>query len=130
MQIHRLVPRSKPQPQVQKAGDKPTTPPSRSPGPQEVLRPWTFGQNPLRRMTKENRFNHSALGVTQGRGRASKPNRHSRDLLHAAKSDDMAPVGFLHHENLPTWDGIEPATFSAESQGQTNHTPQKKPSSL
>ncbi|GFU68525.1 hypothetical protein TNCV_1989751 [Trichonephila clavipes] len=46
--------------------------------------------------------------------RASKPNRHSRDLLHAVY--DMAAVDFLHHENPPTWAGVEPATLGAEGQ--------------
>ncbi|GFX07080.1 transposable element Tc3 transposase [Trichonephila clavipes] len=37
----------------------------------------------------------------------SKPNRHSRDLLHAVKSYDMAAVDFRHHENSPTCSGAQ-----------------------
>ncbi|GFT76313.1 hypothetical protein TNCV_564691 [Trichonephila clavipes] len=33
----------------------------------------------------------------------------------------MAAVDFLHHENLSTWAGVEPATLGAEGQRQTNH---------
>ncbi|GFW71529.1 hypothetical protein TNCV_2309641 [Trichonephila clavipes] len=32
----------------------------------------------------------------------------------------MADVDFLHHENPPTWAGVEPATLGAEGQRQTN----------
>ncbi|GFV92358.1 hypothetical protein TNCV_3949681 [Trichonephila clavipes] len=47
-----------------------------------------------------------------------------RYLLHAVESNDMAAVDFLHHENPPTWAGVEPATLSAEGQRQTNHATQ------
>ncbi|GFV86043.1 hypothetical protein TNCV_670401 [Trichonephila clavipes] len=50
-----------------------------------------------------------------------KPNRLSRDLPHAVQSYDMTPIDFLHHENPPTWTGVEPGTLSAEGQRQTNH---------
>ncbi|GFV51457.1 hypothetical protein TNCV_843961 [Trichonephila clavipes] len=53
-----------------------------------------------------------------------KPNRHSRNLLHAAQSYDMDAVNFLHHENSPTWAGVEPATFGAEGRQQTNYATQ------
>ncbi|GFS90809.1 DUF4817 domain-containing protein [Trichonephila clavipes] len=33
----------------------------------------------------------------------------------------MATIDFLHHENPTTWAGVEPATFGAEGQRQTNH---------
>ncbi|GFS54644.1 transposable element Tcb1 transposase [Trichonephila clavipes] len=33
-------------------------------------------------------------------------------------------VDFLHHENPPTWAGVEPTTFGAEGQGQTNYITQ------
>ncbi|GFU48987.1 hypothetical protein TNCV_2332841 [Trichonephila clavipes] len=33
----------------------------------------------------------------------------------------MAAVDFLHHENPPTWAGVEPAPLGVESQRQTNH---------
>ncbi|GFY35195.1 hypothetical protein TNCV_5045691 [Trichonephila clavipes] len=36
----------------------------------------------------------------------------------------MAAVDFLHHENLPTWAGVAPATLGAEGQRQTNHATQ------
>ncbi|GFU25712.1 hypothetical protein TNCV_270661 [Trichonephila clavipes] len=36
----------------------------------------------------------------------------------------MANVDFLHHENPPTRAGVEPATFGAEDQRQTNHATQ------
>ncbi|GFV49488.1 hypothetical protein TNCV_4544711 [Trichonephila clavipes] len=47
--------------------------------------------------------------------RSSKPNRHSRYLLHAVKSYDMATIDFLHHENPPTWAGFDPRNFDAEA---------------
>ncbi|GFV42331.1 hypothetical protein TNCV_3165621 [Trichonephila clavipes] len=56
--------------------------------------------------------------------RASKPNRHSRDILHAVLSYDMTAVDFLHHENPPTWTGIKPAILGAEGQRKTNHATQ------
>ncbi|GFV20686.1 hypothetical protein TNCV_777311 [Trichonephila clavipes] len=56
--------------------------------------------------------------------KAPKPNRCSKDLFHAVLSYDMATVDFLHHENPPTWAGVEPATLGAEGQRQTNHTTQ------
>ncbi|GFV59179.1 uncharacterized protein TNCV_2339201 [Trichonephila clavipes] len=36
----------------------------------------------------------------------------------------MAIVDFLHHENPPTWAGVEPVTLGAEVQRQTNHATQ------
>ncbi|GFW94438.1 hypothetical protein TNCV_2701591 [Trichonephila clavipes] len=36
----------------------------------------------------------------------------------------MAAVDFLHHENPPTWSGVEPATLGADGQRQTNHATQ------
>ncbi|GFW96518.1 hypothetical protein TNCV_2845751 [Trichonephila clavipes] len=36
----------------------------------------------------------------------------------------MAAVDFLHHENPPTWAGIEPATLGADGQQQTNYATQ------
>ncbi|GFX59586.1 hypothetical protein TNCV_3054051 [Trichonephila clavipes] len=36
----------------------------------------------------------------------------------------MATVDFLHHENPPTWAGIEPATLGTGGQRQTNHATQ------
>ncbi|GFV29265.1 hypothetical protein TNCV_4602971 [Trichonephila clavipes] len=36
----------------------------------------------------------------------------------------MAAVAFLHHENPPTWAGVEPATLGAEGQQQTNYATQ------
>ncbi|GFY30640.1 hypothetical protein TNCV_3118021 [Trichonephila clavipes] len=36
----------------------------------------------------------------------------------------MATVNFPHHENPPTWAGVEPATLGAEGQRQTNHVTQ------
>ncbi|GFY35215.1 hypothetical protein TNCV_5045891 [Trichonephila clavipes] len=33
----------------------------------------------------------------------------------------MAAVDFLHHENPPTWAGVETANLGAEGQRQTNH---------
>ncbi|GFS93005.1 hypothetical protein TNCV_532151 [Trichonephila clavipes] len=36
----------------------------------------------------------------------------------------MAVVGFLHHENPPTWAGVEPTTLGAEGQRQT-HPPSR-----
>ncbi|GFU14680.1 hypothetical protein TNCV_746651 [Trichonephila clavipes] len=40
----------------------------------------------------------------------------------------MAVVDSLHHENPPTWAGVEPATLGAEGQRQTNHATQRAPS--
>ncbi|GFW56264.1 netrin unc-6 [Trichonephila clavipes] len=57
--------------------------------------------------------------------RASKPNRHSRDLLHTEY--DMAAVDFLHHENPPTWARVEPVTLGTGGQRQTNHATQAGP---
>ncbi|GFU45568.1 retrovirus-related Pol polyprotein from transposon opus [Trichonephila clavipes] len=37
----------------------------------------------------------------------------------------MAAIDFLHHENTPTWAGIEPATLGAEGQRQTYHATQR-----
>ncbi|GFW42580.1 hypothetical protein TNCV_4257741 [Trichonephila clavipes] len=51
--------------------------------------------------------------------KASKPSRHSRDLLQAVQSNDMATVDFLHHENSPTSVGVESTTLGAEGQRQT-----------
>ncbi|GFV83338.1 hypothetical protein TNCV_1900641 [Trichonephila clavipes] len=36
----------------------------------------------------------------------------------------METVDFLHHENLPTWAGVGPATLGTEGQRQTNHATQ------
>ncbi|GFW39804.1 hypothetical protein TNCV_2419701 [Trichonephila clavipes] len=36
----------------------------------------------------------------------------------------MATVDFLHHENPPTWAGVELATLGTEGQRQTNHDTQ------
>ncbi|GFW20214.1 hypothetical protein TNCV_1855381 [Trichonephila clavipes] len=33
----------------------------------------------------------------------------------------MAAVDFLHHENPPTWAGVEPAALGAEGQRKINH---------
>ncbi|GFT29330.1 hypothetical protein TNCV_756961 [Trichonephila clavipes] len=59
--------------------------------------------------------------------RTSKPNKHSRDLLHIIQSYDMA-ADFLQYENSPTWAGIDTATLGAEGQQQINHATQ--PSNL
>ncbi|GFW79356.1 hypothetical protein TNCV_2477631 [Trichonephila clavipes] len=40
------------------------------------------------------------------------------------ESYDMAAVDFLHHENPPTWAGVQPATLGGEGQRQTNHATQ------
>ncbi|GFW77665.1 hypothetical protein TNCV_133561 [Trichonephila clavipes] len=48
----------------------------------------------------------------------------SRDFLHAAQSYDTATADFLHHENPPTWAGVEPTTLGAEGQRQTNYATQ------
>ncbi|GFT62450.1 hypothetical protein TNCV_2899811 [Trichonephila clavipes] len=53
--------------------------------------------------------------------RAPNPNRHSRPYLYAVQSYDVVSVDFLHHESLPTWAGVEPASLGAEGQRQTNH---------
>ncbi|GFV47603.1 hypothetical protein TNCV_2081631 [Trichonephila clavipes] len=55
--------------------------------------------------------------------RAPKPNRHSRALLHAILSNDMAAFDFLHHKNPSTFAGVEPSTLGAEDQRQTNQPP-------
>ncbi|GFW74626.1 hypothetical protein TNCV_962011 [Trichonephila clavipes] len=34
----------------------------------------------------------------------------------------MAAVDFLHHENPPTWAGVESTTLDAEGQRQTDHS--------
>ncbi|GFV20027.1 uncharacterized protein TNCV_1154281 [Trichonephila clavipes] len=36
----------------------------------------------------------------------------------------MATVDFLHHENPPTWAGVEPTTLDADGQRQTNYATQ------
>ncbi|GFY31378.1 hypothetical protein TNCV_4989371 [Trichonephila clavipes] len=36
----------------------------------------------------------------------------------------MDAVDFAHHENPPTWAGVEPATLGTEGQRQTNYAPQ------
>ncbi|GFV81343.1 hypothetical protein TNCV_4773691 [Trichonephila clavipes] len=36
----------------------------------------------------------------------------------------MTAVDFLHHENPPTWAGVEPATLGADGQRQTNYVTQ------
>ncbi|GFV68279.1 hypothetical protein TNCV_1875611 [Trichonephila clavipes] len=36
----------------------------------------------------------------------------------------MAAVDFLHHENPPTWSGVEPATLGAEGKRKINHATQ------
>ncbi|GFV41523.1 hypothetical protein TNCV_3626751 [Trichonephila clavipes] len=36
----------------------------------------------------------------------------------------MIAVDFLHHENPPTWAGVEPATLGADGQRQTNYATQ------
>ncbi|GFW29010.1 hypothetical protein TNCV_2355681 [Trichonephila clavipes] len=36
----------------------------------------------------------------------------------------MAAVDFLHHENPPTWAGVELATLGADGQRQTNYATQ------
>ncbi|GFT31980.1 hypothetical protein TNCV_3468361 [Trichonephila clavipes] len=36
----------------------------------------------------------------------------------------MTAVDFLHHENSPTWAGVEPATLGADGQRQTNYATQ------
>ncbi|GFU49547.1 hypothetical protein TNCV_1590861 [Trichonephila clavipes] len=36
----------------------------------------------------------------------------------------MTAVDFLHHENPPTWAGVEPTTLSADGQRQTNYATQ------
>ncbi|GFU49629.1 hypothetical protein TNCV_4143961 [Trichonephila clavipes] len=51
---------------------------------------------------------------------APKPIRHSKDLLHAAKSNDIDAGDFLQHENPPTWAGVEPANLGVQGQRQTN----------
>ncbi|GFU77842.1 hypothetical protein TNCV_1138501 [Trichonephila clavipes] len=53
-----------------------------------------------------------------------KPDRYSRDVLHAAYSYDMYAVNFLHHENPPTWAGIDPATLGLQVQRKTNYATQ------
>ncbi|GFV68516.1 hypothetical protein TNCV_3129721 [Trichonephila clavipes] len=34
----------------------------------------------------------------------------------------MTAIDFLHHQNPPTWTGVEPATLGADDQRQTNYT--------
>ncbi|GFV22426.1 hypothetical protein TNCV_4276961 [Trichonephila clavipes] len=34
----------------------------------------------------------------------------------------MDAVDFLHHENSPTWAGVEPANFSIQGQHLTKHS--------
>ncbi|GFX31768.1 hypothetical protein TNCV_171011 [Trichonephila clavipes] len=36
----------------------------------------------------------------------------------------MVAVDFLHHENPPTWSGVESATLGTEGQRQTNYATQ------
>ncbi|GFW28678.1 hypothetical protein TNCV_3713931 [Trichonephila clavipes] len=36
----------------------------------------------------------------------------------------MTTVDFLHHENPPTWAGVEPATLGVDGQRQTNYATQ------
>ncbi|GFU78924.1 hypothetical protein TNCV_307651 [Trichonephila clavipes] len=36
----------------------------------------------------------------------------------------MTAVDFLHHENPPTWAGVEPATLGANGQRQINYATQ------
>ncbi|GFV21996.1 hypothetical protein TNCV_4526821 [Trichonephila clavipes] len=55
---------------------------------------------------------------------APKPNMHLRDLLYVALLYDMDAVNFLHHENPPTWAGIEPAILDVQGQRLTNYAPQ------
>ncbi|GFW47896.1 hypothetical protein TNCV_2400831 [Trichonephila clavipes] len=38
----------------------------------------------------------------------------------------MAAVDFMHHENPPTWAGVQPETLGVEGQRQTNHATQPK----
>ncbi|GFV64325.1 retrovirus-related Pol polyprotein from transposon opus [Trichonephila clavipes] len=45
------------------------------------------------------------------------PNNHTKWPL-------MTAVNFLHHENPPTWAGVEPATLGADGQRQTNYATQ------
>ncbi|GFU77591.1 hypothetical protein TNCV_3499631 [Trichonephila clavipes] len=52
--------------------------------------------------------------------RASKPTD-TLGIFYMPYSYDIAAVDFLHHENPPTWDGVEPATLGAKGQRQTNH---------
>ncbi|GFS60176.1 hypothetical protein TNCV_2826871 [Trichonephila clavipes] len=56
--------------------------------------------------------------------RTSKPNRHSRDLLHAVYSYNMVAVDFIHQKNPPTWAGVEPTTLGPEDQRHSNHATQ------
>ncbi|GFW30475.1 hypothetical protein TNCV_454131 [Trichonephila clavipes] len=42
-------------------------------------------------------------------------------VLQHQGEDPTATVDFLHHENPPTWAGVEPAALGAEGQRQTNH---------
>ncbi|GFX29789.1 uncharacterized protein TNCV_4749181 [Trichonephila clavipes] len=49
--------------------------------------------------------------------RALKPNKHSRDFLHAAQSCDMDAADFMHQENPPTWSGVEPTIIGAKLLG-------------
>ncbi|GFW30267.1 hypothetical protein TNCV_3850381 [Trichonephila clavipes] len=53
--------------------------------------------------------------------RTPKPNRHSRDILHAVYS---AAVYFLYHDNPPTWAKVEPATLGALDKQQISHANQ------
>ncbi|GFV66096.1 hypothetical protein TNCV_1649081 [Trichonephila clavipes] len=46
-----------------------------------------------------------------------KPNNHTTRPF-------MTAIDFLHHENPPTWDGVEPATLGADDQRQTNYATQ------
>ncbi|GFV63581.1 hypothetical protein TNCV_2195551 [Trichonephila clavipes] len=46
--------------------------------------------------------------------RSPKPNKHSKDLLHMLRN--QTTYHFLHHENPPTWAGIEPAILGLQGQ--------------
>ncbi|GFX04448.1 hypothetical protein TNCV_899781 [Trichonephila clavipes] len=49
-----------------------------------------------------------------------------KGLLHASSSCDMAAVCFLHHENPPTWAGVEPETLGVHGQRRINYATFKK----
>ncbi|GFX90966.1 hypothetical protein TNCV_3167971 [Trichonephila clavipes] len=42
----------------------------------------------------------------------------------------MTAVDFLHHENPPTWAGVEPATLGADDQRQANYATLSAPAEL
>ncbi|GFW99184.1 hypothetical protein TNCV_3009521 [Trichonephila clavipes] len=79
-------------------------------------------QFPPQRKAPELRQCEPVLGFNLPR--APKTKRHSRGFFTCRIIIRHGRCRFLHHENPPTWAGVEPATLGAEGHRQSNHATQ------